>query len=427
MTLRLIGTFTILISTVLAVTLATAQVQTITATHTYVMGDSDSKEQARALCSMTAKRKVLDKAGVLIESFGEVKNFQLTKDQINSYSAAIVSVEIVKEEFGFANGVNTLTLTVKAKIDMADVKKRLAGIVADKGLQAKVDAQQQQIQKIEQQLQMLNQKLGTASASAQEEIRKDRDAELVAYYRLDADRGEAEAQFNLGSAYELGKGVPKDYEQAVAWYREAAEQGDAEAQDRLGQMYEAGKGVRRDYVQAVTWYRKAAEQGHAMAQYNLGFMYARERGVHGDFVQAYMWVTLATSKTSVGYVPDTAEALSILEKNMSSVQLDEARRLAREWTEAFEKQQHIKVVRQETAQKTARETLSKLHPDWREIVGLTEDGKKIQTPYRQWLAKQSAEYQALINESWDPLIVGQSINKFKSETAPKPKFGRGNK
>ena len=167
MTLRLVGTFAILVSTILTATLAIAQAQTITATHTYVMGGRDSKDEARALCYMTAKRKVLEQAGVLIESSSEVRNFDLTKDQISSYSEAILSVEVVKEAFEFHNGTNSLTLTVKANVDMAEVRKRLAEIVADKGLQAKVDAQQQQIRKMEQQLQALNEKLSGASAGSE--------------------------------------------------------------------------------------------------------------------------------------------------------------------------------------------------------------------------------------------------------------------
>ena len=39
-----------------------------------------------------------------------------------------------------------------------------------------------------------------------------------------SEQGDAEAQFNLGLAYETGRGVPKDYVQAYAWYNIAATQ-----------------------------------------------------------------------------------------------------------------------------------------------------------------------------------------------------------
>ncbi len=406
MTLRLVGILAILIGTILTGALAGAQIQTITATHTYVMGDSDSKEQARALCYLTAKRKVLDKTGVFIESSGEVKNFQLTKDQINSYSAAIVSVEVVKEEFAFANGINTLTLTVNASLDIADVKKRLAGIVADKSLQAKVDTQQQQIQQLEQQLQMLNQKLGGLSTGEKEEVRKNRDADLVAYYRMGAERGEAEAQANLGHAYGVGEGVSQDHAQAVAWTRKAAEQGHAMGQSYLGYLYVHGNGVPQDYAQAIAWMRKAAEQGESGAQRNLGAMYENGMGVQKDYVKAHKWFNLAAARGEA----DATKHRNELAQKMSSEQLTKAQHLAREWTEAFEKKQRLR-------QKTAMKALSKLYPDWEEIVG----PKGSTTEYRKWLAEQPTDYQAMIETSWDQEVVGESIGRFKAETARKVK------
>jgi hypothetical protein len=92
--------------------------------------------QPKAICLGTVRRvdsvrKTLENAGVYIESVSEVKDFQLTKDKITSFAAAILRVEVVKENFAFENGHNTLTLAVKSDVDTADVQKRLAAIVAD--------------------------------------------------------------------------------------------------------------------------------------------------------------------------------------------------------------------------------------------------------------------------------------------------------
>lgn len=153
---------------------AQAEVQTITATHTYVMGDNDSRNDARQLCFLEAKRKVLEKAGSYIQSQTEATNFQLTKDQISSYSAAVLSVEIVKEDFAFSNGHNNLTLTVRADVDIADVRKRLQAIAEDKTLQGRIGAQQQQIRQLENQVRQLNERVNIAPASSAGELRKER-------------------------------------------------------------------------------------------------------------------------------------------------------------------------------------------------------------------------------------------------------------
>lgn len=75
-----------------------------------------------------------------------------------------------------------------------------------------------------------------------------------------------------------------------------AERGDAEAQNNLGVIYAKGHGVAQDYKQAAYWYKKAAEQGHAGAQHNLGFVYAEGQGVTQDLKLAYIWSSLAAAQ-----------------------------------------------------------------------------------------------------------------------------------
>ena len=73
----------------------------------------------------------------------------------------------------------------------------------------------------------------------------------------------------------------------VAQLRVLAERGDAEAQAELGERYEHGRlGVEQDYGEAVSWYRKAAAQGNVRGQANLGAMYGSARGVAHDDAEA---------------------------------------------------------------------------------------------------------------------------------------------
>lgn len=69
-----------------------------------------------------------------------------------------------------------------------------------------------------------------------------------------AEKGNIQAQFQLGENYFSGTGVSQDTKQAAEWYLKAGEQGNAEAQFKLGTMYVNGFGVRRDYEQAISWY-----------------------------------------------------------------------------------------------------------------------------------------------------------------------------
>ena len=171
--MRALSVITLLAALILP-TSAFAEVQTITATHTYILGDNDSRNDARQLCFLQAKREVLEQAESFIRSQSVVNNFELTKDQMTSYSAAVLSVEIVKEDVGLSNGQHTLTLTVKADVDVDQVNTLLAAIVADKSVADRVAQQQQRIQELEGQVQTLNSRLSVATSGTASELRKDR-------------------------------------------------------------------------------------------------------------------------------------------------------------------------------------------------------------------------------------------------------------
>jgi len=96
-----------------------------------------------------------------------------------------------------------------------------------------------------------------------------------------------------GLAYYKGVGVTKDFRAAKKLFEEAAEKGHADAQYNLGIMSYLGQGTELDYSRAADWFRMAAEQDHALAQYNLGFLYYGGKGVAKDDLQAFMWIDRA--------------------------------------------------------------------------------------------------------------------------------------
>jgi uncharacterized protein len=88
-----------------------------------------------------------------------------------------------------------------------------------------------------------------------------------------AERGNAEAQYNMGVLFDTGRGVPQDDNESVHWYKRAAAQGYANAQGNLGLMYNKGRGVPQDRHEGLRWYHLAAEQGNSLAQFNIGQLY----------------------------------------------------------------------------------------------------------------------------------------------------------
>jgi cell division septation protein DedD len=91
--------------------------------------------------------------------------------------------------------------------------------------------------------------------------RKSDYAGAVAIWRPLAVRGNADAAFNLGQAYRLGKGVPINLATAKGWLEKAAAQGHVDAQTTLGLLlFQNG-----DQAPALKWLKMAAEQGEPRA------------------------------------------------------------------------------------------------------------------------------------------------------------------
>lgn len=84
----------------------------------------------------------------------------------------------------------------------------------------------------------------------------------------------------------------------------------------------------KDYFTAIKEFRTLAEQGHAEAQTMLGYMYASGKGVIQDYIQAHVWFNLAAAQGN----ERAFEAREKVAEAMTSEQIAEAQRLAREWT-----------------------------------------------------------------------------------------------
>jgi TPR repeat protein/predicted secreted protein len=125
--------------------------------------------------------------------------------------------------------------------------------------------------------------------------RGDYETAVKEFTRL-AEKGDDNAQANLGYMYYAGEGVPQDYEKAVYWYRKAATQGNKDAQYNLAVSYAFGEGTKQDLTEAAIWYRRAGEQDHVVSQYSLAISYAYGEGVPQDLKEASRWFKKAADK-----------------------------------------------------------------------------------------------------------------------------------
>jgi hypothetical protein len=123
-----------------------------------------------------------------------------------------------------------------------------------------------------------------------------------------------------------------DYDEAVRLWRPLAERGDPDAQYNLGVMYHLGHGVPVDHKAAFSWYRKAADKGVGVAMGNLAILYVSGAKSATDFVQAYKWFTLSIDLISD---PNLRQSMTqnrtLISAHMTRAQIDAGEALARAW------------------------------------------------------------------------------------------------
>jgi hypothetical protein len=147
-----------------------------------------------------------------------------------------------------------------------------------------------------------------------------------------AEKGDATAQYNIGTLFAEGKGVTPNDATAFMWFQRAANQGNATAQYNVGASYAAGAGVAKSDADAAKWFRRSADQGMVFAQLNLGLLYAAGNGVPQDNVEALKWLELALLGLPAGAARmDVARAMQDVAAKMTREQIDEARQRGRKW------------------------------------------------------------------------------------------------
>jgi TPR repeat protein len=114
-------------------------------------------------------------------------------------------------------------------------------------------------------------------------------AQAFPLFQRAANAGNARAELQVGSQYERGEGVTKNYAEAVRWYAKSAAAGDPTAQKNLGQMYEDGLGTAENWTLAAEWYQKSAAQGAEDGEFALGRCYEFGIGVPQNRATAIEW------------------------------------------------------------------------------------------------------------------------------------------
>ena len=119
---------------------------------------------------------------------------------------------------------------------------------------------------------------------------------------------------------------------ALSDLRKQAEQGDPEAQFVLGTMYRDGQGVEQDLEETLRWWEKAAELGYVDAQFALGNIHSGGYGVIKNYLLSYMWFDITAERSDSALLkPIALSNRDALVPRMTADEIAEAKRMSVEW------------------------------------------------------------------------------------------------
>jgi TPR repeat protein len=117
-------------------------------------------------------------------------------------------------------------------------------------------------------------------------------AAAVAIWRPLAEKGDADAAFNLGQAYRLGRGVPTNLGAAQTWFERAAQKGHVDAEATLGLLlFQNG-----NQPEGLKWLKAAAEQGEPRALLVYGTALFNGDNVTQDPILGYAYISRAAAQ-----------------------------------------------------------------------------------------------------------------------------------
>ena len=197
------------------------------------------------------------------------------------------------------------------------------------------------------------------------------ETKIAAALGPEAEKGDRGAMRALADMEIYGRGVPRDAERGLALLRRAVAAGSAAAAEDLANLYLRGApGIDKNPAEGFRWMAESGRRGNLSAMLSLGSMYFRhpDASLHNP-VEGYRWLmraallddpsaqemlsevlaegAMAGARTVIAPDPvgadmwlrlaarspfhDNASLRLRIERNMTSAQLDEAKKRAAEW------------------------------------------------------------------------------------------------
>jgi hypothetical protein len=144
-----------------------ANVRVVTASGEYKMGDHDTRTDAIRLAVEAAKREALEQVAIYLESVTEIKNMDVTRDDIRTYTAGIVMVLNQQITTRLEGETVVIRADLTAQVDPDEVTQAIAALRENESAKTELASLRSETDQLRQQLDAANQALATAVSPEQ--------------------------------------------------------------------------------------------------------------------------------------------------------------------------------------------------------------------------------------------------------------------
>lgn len=144
-----------------------ADIRVVNAQGEHRMGNRDTREDAIRLATEAAKRNALEQVATYLESITVVHDMEVTKDEIRSYTAGLVTVLNQQITTTLDGDVVVVKADLLAQMDTDEVARAIAALRENEDARSQLAALKQENEQLQEELNAVNQTLGHAVTSDQ--------------------------------------------------------------------------------------------------------------------------------------------------------------------------------------------------------------------------------------------------------------------
>ena len=142
-------------------------VRVVTAVGEYRMGDHDTRLDAMRMAIEAAKRQALEQVATYLESVTEIQNLDVTRDEIRSYTAGIVTVLNQQTRTRLEDGAVVIHVDLTAQVNHDEVIQAINALRDNESATLQLASLRAETDRLRQQLEAANHALATVNSVEQ--------------------------------------------------------------------------------------------------------------------------------------------------------------------------------------------------------------------------------------------------------------------